>query len=121
MDTRDQPNIKTVLLISFGFAFLVAAPLVAALVFLNTAQSDLEEDYCFDGMTSIAVATERVPAGEPLQPEHVRFMDVPQRFLPSGHILERDVEIYFGHPVSQDLGAEEMILTLHFITCDQLC
>ncbi len=102
-------------------AALVVGAFAAALMYMYVQEREEEvERYVGEDYTAeVAVAAMDIPAGEPLEQEHVTTESVPKDFLPANPIMRDDIEIYLGQPVAERIDADSMILSSDFAVSDE--
>lgn len=71
-----------------------------------------------DFREDVVVAARDIPAGTPLSDDYITTKSVPRQFLPPSPLMARDIDIYRGQPVAQNIEAEAMILTEDFAVTD---
>lgn len=95
-------------------AAVVVGLFAALMVWLYGQQVQEEKEVYTANQQEVVVAATDIPSGAPLREQDITTRGVPERFLASGALLARDVEIYLDQPLSQGVDAGEMIMTGDF-------
>ena len=98
-------------------AFVVGL-VAAAFVYMHGQKTQQEKEQILADPHDVVVAATNIPAGMALSEENITTRSVPAQFLPASPLLSKDVNIYLGQPVSQDIEAGSMILTSDFAVAE---
>jgi pilus assembly protein CpaB len=97
---------------------LVAAVVVgifaAALVYFAIQQQNQKQKQLLANQVKVVKAARNIPAGTPLNRDHVTIDKVPKQFLPHNALLKTDVEVYLGQPLKNSVKESSMIVTGDF-------
>lgn len=101
---------------------LIAAVFVGAfammLMVLYGKQIERQTEEITANPHEVVVAAYNIPAGTPLSRDMLKTRTVPGQFLPANPLLARDIDIYLGQAVAQDIEADAMIMTSDFATME---
>jgi len=95
-------------------AAVVVGVFAAVLVYFAIEQQNKKHEKLLDDQVKVVKAARNIPAGTPLSREHTTIDKVPRQFLPGNVLQQKNVEVYLGQPLKDNVKEGSMIVTDDF-------
>ncbi|MFB6263762.1 MAG: Flp pilus assembly protein CpaB [Bradymonadaceae bacterium] len=97
---------------------LIAAVIVGlvamGLVYLAFQQQAAKHQKLIKNQVKVVKAAQNIPAGTPLKKKQVTVDKVPKKFLPQNVLRKKDIQVYLGQPLKNEVKQGSMLVTADF-------